>query len=106
MNTSSFLDTLLIWSAQICVLVALGALAALTLTHARARLIFWQGLLLIVLLLPVVEPWTQLPPEALPQMTQDDGAQAGVGQTFAVSERHYWRRENWLIVIACGAGFR
>lgn len=106
MNTSLFLDTLLIWSAQICVVVGLGALAALTLAHPRARLIFWQGLLLIVLLLPLVEPWTQPPPEALPQTMQDDAAHGGVGQIFAVQERHYWRRENWLIVIALGAMLR
>jgi TonB family protein len=64
MNEPFLLDNLLAnliaWSAQICVLVAVGGLAALTLKHPRARLIFWQGLLAIALLLPAVEPWSQV----------------------------------------------
>ena len=53
------LDNVLAWSAQVAVLVAVGALAAMTLAHPRARLIFWQGILAIALLLPAVEPWHQ-----------------------------------------------
>ena len=40
-------------------LVGVGALASLTLRHPRARLVFWQGILAIALLLPAIEPWTQ-----------------------------------------------
>ena len=63
MNASFLLDTLVVWSVQIFVLVSLGALAALTLKHPKGHLLFWQGLLLILLLLPLIEPWQQLPPE-------------------------------------------
>ena len=49
--------TMVAWSEQVCVLTAAGALAALTLTHLKARLRMWQGLLVVLLLLPAIEPW-------------------------------------------------
>ena len=52
------------WSAQILLLVSVGAIAAFALRHPRARLLFWQSLLLLVLLLPVLEPWKPAPVEA------------------------------------------
>src|SRR6202044_1157871 len=61
MTPSLLLDDILIWSAQVCFLVTVGALAALTLRHPRGRLVFWQGILAISLLLPAVQPWTQRP---------------------------------------------
>ena len=41
------LDDLLIWSAQVCVLVIVGALAAPFDIHPRGRLVFWQEILAI-----------------------------------------------------------
>ncbi len=52
---------LLTWSVQVLLLTAAGALAALTLANAKARLIFWQGLLLAMLLLPFIESWQSRP---------------------------------------------
>ena len=49
MTASLFLDNLFAWSGQVALLVAVGALAAMTLGHPRARLIFWQGVLAIAL---------------------------------------------------------
>jgi apolipoprotein N-acyltransferase len=59
MTAALVLDNLIAWSAQAAVLVAVAALAAMTLAHPRARLIFWQGILAIALLLPPLEPWHQ-----------------------------------------------
>src|SRR5262249_24789859 len=59
LDPNVLLSNLLAWSAQIAILTAVGALAALTLGHPRARLLFWQGLLAIALLLPAIQPWTQ-----------------------------------------------
>ena len=105
MSALSFLDSLLIWSAQICILVALGALAALTLAHPKARLLFWQFLLLVILLLPMVEPWRQSAPEAFPQLA-DDGPAMSAGRIIALQHHSRWSRENWLILIGAGAGVR
>ncbi|HLW76651.1 MAG TPA: hypothetical protein VKS01_06685, partial [Bryobacteraceae bacterium] len=50
-------DNFAAWSAQLAVLIAIGAVAALALAPGKARLVFWQGLLAVGLLLPVFEPW-------------------------------------------------
>lgn len=106
MNPSLFLQTVLMWSAQICVLVGLGAAAAVMLPHPRTRLVFWQGLLLILLVLPVVEPWRQPPPEAAPQVIPDENGQARSAETIVLAPRLQWRPEYWLVLIASGAGLR
>jgi protein TonB len=105
MNPSLLLDTLLVWSAQILVLVTLGWLAALTLAHPKGRLLFWQGLLLMLLLLPVVEPWRQPPPEATPRI-ENAGPPLAAGQNIGLSQSRHWRSEDWLALIALGAGLR
>ena len=53
------------WSAQILLLVFVGAVAALALRHPKARLLFWQSLLLLVVVLPVLEPWKPALVEAI-----------------------------------------
>ena len=50
------------------VLVAAGAAAALAIANPKARLRLWQGLLLGLLLLPAIEPWT--PPAHLAALEQ------------------------------------
>jgi TonB family protein len=52
---------LVAWMAQIGVVVAIGAIAALTLAPGRARLVFWQGLLAVAMLLPAIQPWIRPP---------------------------------------------
>src|SRR5882672_12323321 len=103
MSASLWLDILLAWSAQICVVVALGAIAALTLAHPKARLLFWQGLLLLLLFLPVMEPWRQPLPVGVPAIA--DALPQGVGPVIAV-QRAIWRREYWLVVIGLGCALR
>jgi TonB family protein len=105
MTAALVLDNVLAWSAQVAVLVAVGALAAWTLGHPRGRLIFWQGILAIALLLPAVEPWAQ-------PMAQDDGAVAVAASaspvivTHASASRFAWKREYLLLLIAAGAALR
>ncbi|HTB12575.1 MAG TPA: TonB family protein [Bryobacteraceae bacterium] len=105
MTASLVLDNLLAWSAQVTVLVAVGAVAAMTLGHPRARLLFWQGILAIALLLPAVEPWHQ------PAM-EDAGAVALAVSAAPVTLVHQpalrfgWKREYFLVLLAAGAGLR
>jgi protein TonB len=63
MNT--VLSMLLSWTAQVLILVIVAAISGRALAHPRARLFFWQFVLLIVLLLPVVQPWKASPIEAI-----------------------------------------
>ncbi len=92
---------LLTWSAQVLLLTAVGSLAALTLPNAKARLIFWQGLLLALLLLPVIEPWQSSPivvVKIAPAAMAVSQVAAGVTQPGF--------RWNWLLAIAAGAALR
>jgi TonB family protein len=96
--------TLLItWSIQALALTAAGALVALTLANANARLIFWQGLLLALLVLPAVEPWQIRPvvvvkaaPMPIPDSQAAAEAQSGPG----------WQPQWWVLLIAAGAAVR
>ena len=98
-------DNVLAWAAQAGVLVVVGAVAALTLAHPRGRLIFWQGILAIALLLPAVEPWHQPPAEV-------DGAVSIAASATPVIVNHpsawrfTWRKEYLLRIIAAGAALR
>jgi outer membrane biosynthesis protein TonB len=103
MSPALFLDILLAWSAQICIVAAVGGLAALTLSLPKGRLLFWQGLLVLMLFLPVLEPWKQPLPLGIPAMT-DTGPQ-GAGPVI-VMEPSLWRREYWLAIIAFGCALR
>jgi TonB family protein len=105
MTATLLLGNVLAWSAQVTLLVLVGALAAMTLGHPRARLIFWQGILAMALLLPAVEPWHQ-------PMAEDAGPVAIAASGAPVMLVHQsslgfaWRREYLLIVIATGAALR
>jgi TonB family protein len=105
MTAALFLDNVLAWSAQAAVLVAVAALAAMTLTHPRARLLFWQGILAIVLLLPPLEPWHQ-------PMAQDTASVSIATSAAPVvvarppAFRLAWKREYFLLLIAAGAALR
>jgi TonB family protein len=105
MTAPLVLDNLLAWSAQVAVLVAIGALGALTLAHPRARLIFWQGVLAIALLLPAVEPWHQ--PAADEIGTVSIGTHAAQVVAAGPAAWHFsWKREYLLWVIAAVAALR
>jgi hypothetical protein len=106
MSAQFVYTTILVWSAQICVLVALGALASLTLTHVKARLLFWQGMLLVLLLLPVIQPWRARLPEGIPALLKDPRPPAAVQQTIVLPHVHRWSSEDLLLVLALGAAAR
>src|SRR5579871_2899664 len=97
-------DNFVAWSAQLTVLIAMGAIAALTLTPGRARLVFWQGLLAIALLLPVFEPWTHPPSGTGDSIT----ISASPAVVTAAPARHglTFRRESMLWVVLAGAALR
>jgi TonB family protein len=97
--------TLLAWSEQVFVLVAAGALAALAIANPKARLAMWQGLLLLLLLLPAIEPWAVPPPLAAPAATAFIASTAGA-LTPAPAAVFHWRPEYWLWLIAAGAALR
>jgi hypothetical protein len=100
----TLLSTLLVWSEQVFVLTAAAALAGLTLTHSKARLRMWQGLLLILLLLPAIEPWNW-PPAQVESAIGNTGAAATAAIQAAPAQWH-WRPEDWLALIALGAVLR
>lgn len=105
MTATLLLDNVLAWSAQVAVLVAVGALAAMTLGHPRARLIFWQGILAIALLLPAVEPWRRPMAEAVGAVAI--AASGAPVMLVHQSPLHFvWRKEYLLIAIAAGAALR
>jgi TonB family protein len=107
MTGSFVVDTLLIWSGQICVLAAVGGLVSLTIAHPKARLLLWQGLLCIMVLLPVVEPWrTPLPEAGIPALIEDAGPPAIVERTIVLSHKHHWNGTDLLWVLAFGAALR
>lgn len=97
------LTILTTWSEQVFILTAAAALAAVTLTHPRARLRMWQGLLALLLLLPMIEPW-KTPPEQVESVTVEMGA-VTIVQTASVPRWH-WRAEDWLWVLAAGAALQ
>jgi protein TonB len=105
MTGALVLDNILAWSAQVAVLVAVAALAAMTLSHPRARLIFWQGILAIALLLPAVEPWHQPATENAAAVS----IAASAGPVTAISHpplRYGWKRQYLLVILVAGAALR
>jgi len=106
MSPSLILDALLVWSTQIFVLVTLGALAARAFAHPKSRLLFWQGLLLIMVLLPIIEPWRQPPPEVSAAVIDSTNLPFPAGETIRGLDLPRWRREDLLFLILAGVGIR
>jgi TonB family protein len=96
------LTILITWSEQVFVVTA-AALAALTLTHSKTRLWIWQALLLVMLLLPAIEPWST-PPAQVELTAVKTGAMPAF--QIAAAPRWHWRAEDWLWIIAAGAALR
>lgn len=105
MSGALLLDNVMAWSAQVGVLVAVGALAALMLSDHRVRLIFWQGILAVALLLPALEPWHQPIVESTESVSIAASA-APVIVNHPSAWRVTWRREYLLLLIAGGAALR
>jgi bla regulator protein blaR1 len=61
MTVTWITSAILSWTLQASLLAAAGMLVSLTLAHPKTRLIFWQGLLVLMLLLPAAEPWRAAP---------------------------------------------
>ncbi|HEY4364606.1 MAG TPA: M56 family metallopeptidase [Bryobacteraceae bacterium] len=103
---TQFLASLVAWSGQIFVLVSVAAFAAVTIAHPKARLLFWQGILLLAVLIPVLEPWTPTP--------IDNGSISISAQPFPgitvqpgrAAARFQWEKRDWLLLLAAGAALR
>jgi len=107
----SLFNNLAAWTAQIGILVAIGAVAAWTLAPGRARLVFWQGLLAITLLLPAIQPWTAPAAEtgATVSVTTSTAVVATAPQHsfFALRNlRDALSKENLLFIILAGVALR
>lgn len=105
MSAALVLDNLFAWAAQVTVLVAIAALAAMTLKNPRARLIFWQGILAMALLMPALEPWRTPQAEDTAGVTIAVGS-APVAVAHKAASRMTWRREYLLLILAGGAALR
>ncbi|MBV8846315.1 MAG: TonB family protein, partial [Bryobacterales bacterium] len=95
------------WSAQILILVSVAALAGIALKHPKARLYFWQAVLLLILLLPVVQPWKESPVEAI---TASASVIVHVTQLPKAAAPWYsrirWKPEYLLAILAAGTALR
>jgi len=101
------LTTLIPWSEQVFVLAAGAALAALALTNSKARLRMWQGLLVVLLLLPAIEPWNTPPVQVnVATVNAEATVAAPAAALQATPSLWHWRSEYWLALIALGAGAR
>lgn len=105
MTLSWLLDNLLAWSAQVSVLVVFASVAALTLKNARARLLFWQGILIMAILLPAVEPWMHAP-DGSAGLFMVSSAPIVVVRHTTPKPAFIWRREYLLALAAAGALLR
>ena len=101
MTARLVVDSLIMWSAQVLLLVAAAALGCRWLPHARARLWVWQGVLAVSLLLPIIMP-TRVPEPI--QVTQgvDDGLVNVSTQVIVKSpaREQFWRGEGVLWLVA------
>src|SRR6185295_16045406 len=105
MNTPLLLDNLFAWSVQVVILVTAGSVASLALRHSRARLYFWQGILGVALLLPVLAPWKQPVTVALTFSAPVTSTIQSL-PALPVAASSGWRIEPLLGLIAVGAALR
>ena len=98
-------QNLLTWSEQAFLLAAAAALVSFAMAHPKGRLTMWQTVLLILLLLPLIEPWRTPPLQLLaPAATADASIEPVAASTQAIAP--HWRTEYWLYLIAAGAALR
>jgi TonB family protein len=103
MNSLLF-DNLVSWSAEVAILVIAAAAAAYTLRHPRARLYFWQTILIVVVALPAIAPWKHPVAVALPPAAPLPLAINGVA--VPMTESPGWGFEQLLVLLAVGATLR
>jgi TonB family protein len=105
MTTTLLFSNFTAWTAQIAIVVAIGALAALSLSPGRARLVFWQVLLAAVLLLPALQPWHRpvTDPATVVTVTSTTAAYTVAPQS---SRSFVWRNDYVLYLILAGAALR
>jgi len=104
MTPSLLLDNVFAWSAQVALLVAVAAAADLLLRHSHARLLFWQSILAISLLLPILQPWAPaivLSTNGVSISMQSFAAASGPTQNGFI-----WKREYLLVLFAIGTAAR
>jgi TonB family protein len=109
--SQAIFDTLLTilpaWSAQAFILVTIAAAAATVLAHPKARLLFWQGVLLLLVLLPIVEPWKASPVEAI---TSSASVIIHVDQVRNAAipwySRIHWKPEYLVVLLTAGTVLR
>ena len=105
MTTTLLFSNILAWIAQIAVIIAIGAAGALALSPGRARLMFWQGLLLVALLLPALQPWVR--PEMFSNATVAVTTSTFVSAPITHPQSSFtWRTEYLLYVMLAGAALR
>ena len=104
MNALLF-DNLLSWSAQVAILAIMAAPATCVLRHSRARLYFWQAILVVALTLPAIAPWKQSVDVALPLPPPVVLGSHGVPVSNAPSSIT-WGFEQLLVLLAAGAVLR
>src|SRR5205814_1012110 len=103
------MNNLFSWSAQVLVLASAGAAASLALRNPKARLYFWQGLLLFALLLPLVQPWRQAPSLAfspIPRAAAIETLPLPAVPREATVSATLWLTSHWLDIVALGAMLR
>jgi TonB family protein len=103
MNSLLF-DNVLSWSAQVSILAVAAAGAAYLLRHSRARLYFWQAILVVALILPVIAPWNQ--PVVAASEPSASITLAAPSAAVPVSASTRWGIEDLLVLLAAGAALR
>jgi TonB family protein len=98
-------QNVLAWSAQVAILAIASVAAACALRHPRARLYFWQTILAVALMLPVIAPWKQPVLVALPSAASIVLATNGV-PVSNVPASATWGVDQLFLLLAAGAVLR
>jgi TonB family protein len=119
MTTLAVWNIQIVWNIQVALLVSAGVLAAAALSTGRARLIFWQCLLVTLLLLPVIEPWKSGPMVVLQNSAgqaislpvsvcgPDTSHATTIGCPTGIAQTAPWKKpETWMLLLAAGAALR
>lgn len=100
MTAPLMVDSLLMWSAQVLLLVAAAALACRWLPHARARLFVWHGVLALSLLLPLIMPERLPEPIQVTQVADDGLVSVSTHVIVKVPARaQFWRGAGVLWIV-------
>ncbi len=103
MNSFLF-GNLLAWSAQVSILVIVAAAAVYALRQPRARLYFWQAILAVSLLLPLLTPWKEtISVPAATTVSLPLATQAVAAPPDTPTPLHF---DPLLVLLAAGAALR